>query len=43
VIEGPALIPADPAAFVDGIHPNNAGMAVLARNLAPALARIMGG
>ncbi len=40
LLEGPSLIPADPGAFVDGIHPNNAGMAALARNLAPELARM---
>lgn len=37
LIEGPSLIPSDPLAFIDGIHPNNAGMAVLARNLATEL------
>jgi lysophospholipase L1-like esterase len=40
LLEGPALIPADEGAFLDGIHPNNAGMAVLARNLAPELGKI---
>ena len=38
-IESPAK--ADPAAFLDGIHPNNAGMAVLARNLAPELEKMI--
>jgi lysophospholipase L1-like esterase len=37
LIEGPSLIPADPGAFADGIHPNNAGMAVLANRLVPHL------
>ncbi len=41
LIEGPALIPADPLAFADGIHPNNAGMAVIARNLTPELLALM--
>lgn len=34
LIEGPQLVPADPGCFVDGIHPNTTGMAVVARNLA---------
>lgn len=42
LIEGPALIPAKQEAFADGIHPSNAGMAVLARNLAPRLAELAG-
>jgi len=37
LIEGPALIPADPLVFADGIHPNNAGMEAIARNLAADL------
>lgn len=34
VIEGPALIPSDGAYFSDGLHPNDAGFALMATNLA---------
>jgi lysophospholipase L1-like esterase len=37
LIEGPSLIPAEAAFFADGIHPNDAGMAVIAERLAPHL------
>ena len=33
LFEGPALIPADPSLYVDGVHPNAAGMAIYAENL----------
>ena len=41
LIEGPALVPADRQFFCDGIHPNNAGMAAIARALTPALSRLL--
>lgn len=41
LIEGPSLVPADRQFFCDGIHPNNAGMAAIARALAPALSRLL--
>ena len=36
VLEGPQLIPAEARYFVDGVHPNAAGMAVCAENLVKA-------
>ena len=41
-IEGPSLVPPDRSAFSDGIHPNNAGMALMARRIQPFLARALG-
>jgi len=41
LIEGGALVPADPVYFTDGVHPNNLGMAVIAKNLAPELRKLM--
>lgn len=38
VIEGPDLVPADPACFADGVHPNDAGMALIGERLAERLA-----
>jgi lysophospholipase L1-like esterase len=40
LIEGLDLIPADAALFTDGIHPNDRGFELLAKNLAAALRRI---
>jgi len=39
VIEGPDLVPAEAEFFVDGVHPNDAGMRAVARGLAGRLAR----
>ncbi|MDD4539076.1 MAG: SGNH/GDSL hydrolase family protein [Lentisphaeria bacterium] len=38
VLEGPAMLPADERLLADGIHPNDAGSAVMARNILAALA-----
>ena len=37
LVEGESLIPADPGYFKDGLHPNDSGFALLAKNLAPLL------
>jgi lysophospholipase L1-like esterase len=37
VIDGSSLIPHDPKNYIDGLHPNDAGYAYYARNLAEAL------
>ncbi len=42
LVEGTSLVPPDPVAFSDGIHPNDAGMAVFARKIQPFLARSLG-
>ena len=42
VLEGPELVPANPELFIDGVHPNDAGMAAYARNLIPRLKEILG-
>jgi len=36
-VEGPELVPADPALFVDDVHPNELGMAVYAERLRPVM------
>jgi lysophospholipase L1-like esterase len=41
VLEGPELMPAEPGLFIDGVHPNDAGMAAYARNLVPRLREIL--
>ena len=33
VVEGTSLLPADDRFFVDGVHPNDEGMQLLAENL----------
>ncbi len=37
IVEGPDLIPHDPKYFADGIHPNDAGFAILAKSLEKVL------
>lgn len=37
LVEGETLIPGEAKYFADGIHPNNEGFALLAKNLAPQL------
>jgi lysophospholipase L1-like esterase len=41
VIEGPDVFPEDFGLFIDGVHPNEAGMAAYARGLVPALRRVL--
>lgn len=38
VLDGPAVLPAEERLLADGIHPNDAGSAVMARNILAALA-----
>lgn len=42
IVEGTELITDDPALFVDGIHPNEAGMTMYAKGLTRALALALG-
>ncbi len=41
VIEGPAIFPAEEEFYVDGTHPNDAGMAVYAARLARIMAPLL--
>lgn len=41
VLEGPALLPSDPALFADHVHPNDAGMKCLGERLARELPRLL--
>lgn len=41
LIEGPALVPGDPALFRDGIHPNDRGFAILSDSLVERLPRLL--
>lgn len=38
ILDGPAILPAEERLLADGIHPNDAGSAVMARNILAALA-----
>jgi len=41
IVLGDGLIPDDTRWFVDGVHPNDAGMAIYAKNLMPVLKRVI--
>ena len=40
LLEGPDLLPAEPELLADGLHPNDAGFEVLARNMESACRNI---